>query len=705
MKIVRVSLLGAALTVVPIAPAWGQTHASDRLPQPSMTGFGQAVAVAGDQILVGEPLNTYQTGFVFVFERNRDGEWSEIAAVSASDASWGDRFGRTIAVDGNTMAVSAPGVDVGGVVYVFERSGGDWNEVARLTADDVSPGDGFGNEWSVALSGDNLLVGADIQANQTGAVYAFKRDGRTWTANGKLIGSEVAEGHRFGNAIGLAGRNALIAARGHNSNRGAIYSFRLNDDGEWEERGLVSPDFLEEGDQMAFSIVVEGNRAAVGTLFTDNQVGTVFLVDYDEARAEWIPSDMLEPFDAAGQPRFGRSVALSGNQVLVGAPGANGFTGVLYIHTADAEGRWVGAAKLSAENLQGGDYSSAYLSVDGDLGVMGKRGSGAAYVIERTGTTWAITATLTSDTYDGLQPITGEMVACADGTASVFDCGDVDLVSFLSVQSIGGPPGVQVNDVWGWEDPQTGREYALVGRQDAAAFVDITDPSNPQYLGELPRTDGSPVSVWRDIKVYENHAFIVADGAGQHGMQVFDLTQLRNVGSSAPMTFTAAARYDGIGSAHNIVINEATGYAYAVGVNSGGETCGGGLHIINIQNPTDPTFVGCFSDPETGRVGTGYSHDAQCIVYNGPDADYQGHEICFGSNETALSIADVTDKQNPVAVSNATYPSVGYAHQGWVTDDHRYFFMDDELDELSHEEINRTRTLIWDISDLDDPIL
>jgi choice-of-anchor B domain-containing protein len=203
--------------------------------------------------------------------------------------------------------------------------------------------------------------------------------------------------------------------------------------------------------------------------------------------------------------------------------------------------------------------------------------------------------------------------------------------------------------------------------------------------------------------VYKNHAYIVADGAGQHGVQVFDLTQLRDF-NGTPKTFEMTNYYDQIASAHNIVINEDTGFAYSVGSSSGGETCGGGLHMIDIREPANPKFAGCFTDGKTGRRGTGYSHDAQCVVYHGPDADYQGHEICLGSNETALSIADVTDKENPVSVSIAEYPKTAYTHQGWLTEDHRYFYMNDEGDE-PRGLVEGTRTLIWDLADLDEPIL
>ena len=242
-----------------------------------------------------------------------------------------------------------------------------------------------------------------------------------------------------------------------------------------------------------------------------------------------------------------------------------------------------------------------------------------------------------------------------------------------------------------------------MGRNDGTSFVDVTNPEMPRYVGDLPMTAGSVPNVWRDIKVYADHAYVVADGAGQHGVQVLDLNQLRKV-EGEPVTFTETAHYAGIASAHNIVINEATGFGFVVGASGGGETCGGGLHMIDLRDTPNVSFAGCFADPNTGRRNTGYSHDAQCVTYAGPDLTYNGREICLGSNETALSIADVTDKENPIAISAASYPNVAYTHQGWLTEDHRYFYMNDEGDE-PRGLVEGTRTLVWDVSDLDDPVL
>jgi choice-of-anchor B domain-containing protein len=328
-------------------------------------------------------------------------------------------------------------------------------------------------------------------------------------------------------------------------------------------------------------------------------------------------------------------------------------------------------------------------------------GTGDVYAFEAG--EWSSAGTILVEA-GGLDAITGAEMRCDEsGEIAGFTCSDVDLVSFLPTDGIGGERGSFTNDVWGWTDPDTGVEYAIVGRNDATTFISLADPTAPVYVGELPLTEGSVPNLWRDMKVYADHVFIVSDGAGEHGMQIFDLTRLRDV-ERAPVTFEADARYDGIFSAHNVVINEETGFAYIVGSSMGGTTCGGGLHMVDIRDPLNPTFAGCYSDPTTGMAGTGFVHDAQCLVYRGPDAQHQGRELCLGANETALSIVDVTDKANPVSLATIGYPNSAYVHQGWISDDQRYFFTNDEGDELAGV-ATKTRTLVWDIEDLDDPVL
>lgn len=281
-----------------------------------------------------------------------------------------------------------------------------------------------------------------------------------------------------------------------------------------------------------------------------------------------------------------------------------------------------------------------------------------------------------------------EGVPCENGMAGVFPCKGYNFLGQIPLSSF---DAQSANDIWGWTDTSSGKEYAVMGLNNGTAFIDISDSENLIYLGKLP-TATSPSS-WRDIKVYQNHAFIVSEASG-HGMQVFDLTRLRNV-TTTPEIFDADARYTGFGNAHNIVINENTGFAYAVGT-SRADAYNGGAHFINIQDPKNPVAAGGYAD-------SGYSHDAQVVTYNGPDTDYSGSEIYVGSNENEVIIADVTDKNNPIEIATVVYPNIWYTHQGWFTEDQHYFILGDELDEYNIG-LN-SRTLIFDFSDLDNPVL
>ena len=206
-------------------------------------------------------------------------------------------------------------------------------------------------------------------------------------------------------------------------------------------------------------------------------------------------------------------------------------------------------------------------------------------------------------------------------------------------------------------------------------------------------------------------------------MQVFDLRTLLDADlTNGPLTFEETAHYadgpeaaDGteaaafhqplvrapvragsLSNTHNIAINESSGFAYLVGTS----TCEGGLHIVDVRAPTNPTFVGCFAD-------IGYIHDVQCVIYAGADLQHLGKEICVAFNgeisttRNHIAFIDVTDKVNPELLSRVPYPGSAYAHQGSFDPTQSFVVMGDEYDEVEFN--SNTRTLIWDVRDLDDP--
>jgi len=285
--------------------------------------------------------------------------------------------------------------------------------------------------------------------------------------------------------------------------------------------------------------------------------------------------------------------------------------------------------------------------------------------------------------------LTAAQTPCVNGFADIYPCNNYDLLSHISLNTLAGN-GTEGNDSWGWTDPNTQKEYALMGINKGVVFIDITNPLTPIILGTLKTSTVN--SSWRDIKVYKDYAFIVSE-ALNHGMQVFDLKRLRTV-TTPPEEFSADVHFTEFGSAHNIVINEESGYAYIVGASRSSTYIGGPI-FINIQDPLNPISEG-------GFAAGGYSHDAQVVTYNGPDNDYTGKEILIGSNENEVVIADVSDKNNPKVIATISYTNVRYAHQGWFTEDFKYFILGDELDELRIG--NNTRTIVFDFTDLDNPL-
>ena len=301
-------------------------------------------------------------------------------------------------------------------------------------------------------------------------------------------------------------------------------------------------------------------------------------------------------------------------------------------------------------------------------------------------------------------PETSLTADCVEGMAGPYPCDGLDLKGTVLLPALGGPAG---NDIWGWSDRKTGRDYAIMGTTNSVGFVDVTKATQPKTVATMP-TAGTPDYVlWRDVKVDGNHLFVVAEVTGA-GMQVFDLRRLRKIDPDAPTPEIVEpdAHYTRISNTHNISVNERTDYAYAVGSDKcrkNGEA--GGLHMIDVSKPEQPDFAGCarvdsFAAQDETEPNN-YVHDVECVIYRGPDADYRGREICFGSNENAVVIYDVTNKRKPKVISETTYDTAQYTHQGSLTKGQRFFLFGDELDEQTNGQ--PTTTYILDVRDLDNP--
>ncbi|KAK7428411.1 hypothetical protein QQZ08_005030 [Neonectria magnoliae] len=303
--------------------------------------------------------------------------------------------------------------------------------------------------------------------------------------------------------------------------------------------------------------------------------------------------------------------------------------------------------------------------------------------------------------------------ACVDGFAeaiqgdrnNTFRCHNVDLYSFVSHAALGSTGG-RGSSSWGWTSDD-GREFVAIGQLDGTAFAEIKENGQLSYLGRLPQY--SEPSQWREIRTYKHYAIIGSEAVG-HGIQIFDLEKLLDLDPEDPVVFDAKTDLTGhfnallpLGRAHNVVVNEELKYAAAVGGQPRTDpNCLSGLNFFDLTDPANPESLGCAS-------GDGYVHDAQCLVYRGPDKRYQGRDICYGYNEDTLTIYDVTDKANVTnIISRISYEGASYTHQGWVLDaqNQEFLVLDDELDESRGQgpaEDGFPVTFIWDIRDLEKP--
>ncbi len=716
--VIRTAVLALATVAIGAPHAYAQSGS-----------FGNAVVVDGDALIVGEPNNTFRSGTVYVY-RKVGGAWVEASRVTSPQSERADGFGALLALDGNTLFVASRD----GRIDAFERSGLTWAHASTLDTEDLAPLDprcnyngycGIDYGMSMAVSGDWLLVGQTnvqtelsrlrqrrrsggegVEQVPSGTVYAYRRqpDGR-WAEEQRFQSHAPEYGDAFGAAIAITGDQALVGAplAGHGGGPddapGRVFQYQLRD-GAWQEVGEL-PAEPEAQSSFGLTITTHGDRAVVGAPFARLGYGAAYVFELNRDTGFWTETDRIDGPESEEGDAFGHAVAIAGEDLWVGAPVNRGIeNGMTFIYPQGATDPV--RFRFTEQETNTEDSFGHRIAGSEDIVAVTASGldhqAGGVFVYERSASgTWDRTELLLSPP-DALGAVFGEEHRCTDGMAEGFECSDVELLAYIPISLLTTPErarGVRANDNWGWTDEETGREYALVGRNDGTSFIDITDPTNPILLGDLPKTENTPRSqLWRDIKTYRNHAYIVADGAGAHGMQVFDLTRLRDV-VDPPVLFEPDLLYRGEGlnvveSSHNVIINEETGFAYLTS-----RGCAG-MHMVDINEPMNPTFVGC-SEP-------GSTHDAQCIVYRGPDAAYQGREICLRMAGDLFQISDVTDKANPVELSNASHPNPAYMHQGWVTDDHRYFIMNDESDVIAGN-VETTRTLIWDLDDLEDPVL
>lgn len=262
------------------------------------------------------------------------------------------------------------------------------------------------------------------------------------------------------------------------------------------------------------------------------------------------------------------------------------------------------------------------------------------------------------------------LALCAPALGQFSHSPNLQLLAHLTSAQLGVSGGG--NDCWGYVSP-SGREYAVMCTEDATVFVDLTVPTNPQVIGNIP----GPTGIWRDAKVYGEYCYSVCE-TNCAGVQVIDLTQIDNGSVTLVNTFNGS----GSGHSHNVVIDTTSGFLYR---------CGGGtgLRIYDLNaNPVNPPYLGQWSGLSV--------HDAQVVTHtSGPLAGLQ-MAVCSTAGGT-VTVLDVTNKSNITILSQIAYPNGSISHQGWLSEDLQYYYHGDEGDETNSG--LTTTTYVFDMSD------
>ncbi|RME26410.1 MAG: hypothetical protein D6806_06325, partial [Deltaproteobacteria bacterium] len=351
---------GSAYVFVRNGTSWSQQAKLLASDGASGDKFGSSVSISGDTIVVGSyqddiGTNTDQ-GSAYVFVRNGTG-WIEKAKLVAPDGATSDAFGASVAVSGQTVAVGAHTDDIAsnqdqGSVYVFVGTSTGWNLQAKLVAADGGQSTYFGK--SVHLEGDTLAVGTPgdnaVSNSGQGSVYTFVRNGSTWTQQAKLTAADAPTG-QFGNSVALSADNLIvgspwddIASRSH---FGSAYVFNRSG-GSWTQvqRLLEAPDPTNPV-SFGASIAIEGSTVVVGadgdSAGSSQRQGAVYV--FERNGIYWPPQAKLISSDGWKGQIFGRSVSAYGDTLVVGAPGDQDQRGAAYVFVRNGTG-WIEQAKL-----------------------------------------------------------------------------------------------------------------------------------------------------------------------------------------------------------------------------------------------------------------------------------------------------------------------------------------------------------------------
>jgi uncharacterized protein (TIGR03437 family) len=407
---------GAAYVFVGSGSTWSQQAKVTVSGGASGDQFGVSVAVSGATAVIGASGSASGQGAAYIFAANGSA-WSQQAKLTASDGASGDQFGASVSLSGTTAVVGAMGKSGGqGAAYVFISSGASWTQQAKLTASDGAGGDQLG--FSVAVSGDTVLAGAQGKAQGVGAAYVFARSGASWSQQAELASADG--GGAFGNSVALSGSTAVVGEPFNSQEIGAAFVF-VRSGSNWAQQAVLTASDRAPGDEFGWSVAVSGSLALAGAPQKTSEQGAAYA--FAQAGTNWTQQAELIASDATSGDGFGSAIAVNGGTVLIASPLKASQQGAVYVFVrSDTDATWGQQAKLT---IPGGASFGQAVSLSGDTAVIGA--TNAAYVFVRSGTSWtqqvklAASDAATGDNFGGAVAVEVDTaVVGANGRGAVY---------------------------------------------------------------------------------------------------------------------------------------------------------------------------------------------------------------------------------------------------------------------------------------------
>lgn len=396
--------------------------------------FGYSVSVSEETVIIGSPGDDDKgdgSGSGYIFMRAEDGTWTQQVKLTADDGAAWNSFGYSVSLSGDTVIVGAPYNDNkcedSGAAYIFISNGTTWSQQQKLTASDGTTRQWFGN--SVSISGDTAVIGAQIDDEKglySGAAYVFTRNNDVWSQQQKLIADDAAAGDNFGWSVMVSGDTAVIGAQYKDGDTGSAYIF-IRTDGVWNQQQELTAEDRVADDRFGLAVSVYEDTVLIGAPYDDSTKGSAYV--FIRNNGVWSQQQKLNATDGIVWKQFGYSVSVSGDVAVIGAPYTavldapyDDFKGAAYIFTRSDGFLWQQQQKLTAFDGAAGDLFGYSVSVSNDTVVIGAYGDdarkGSAYVFTRINGVWNLQKKLIAD--DGADDdLFGYSVSISDSNIAI----------------------------------------------------------------------------------------------------------------------------------------------------------------------------------------------------------------------------------------------------------------------------------------------